>query len=64
MPTLELTRDQIVAEMERVARTRRGVSAAKVITDYRAGVLEDPGQVGDLLVLAGLLDPTDPYSAD
>jgi len=60
-PTLELTRDQIVAEMERVACAGRGVPAAKIIADYRAGILKDPGQVGDLLVLAGLLDP---YSAD
>ena len=63
MPTLELTRDEIVAEMERVARARRGVSAAALIEDYRAGRLQDPGQVGDVLVLAGLLDPSDPYFA-
>jgi hypothetical protein len=63
MPTLELTRDEIVAEMERVAAARRGVSAAQIVADYRAGTLQDPGQVGDVLVLAGLLDPADPYFA-
>ena len=64
MPTLELTRDEIVAEMERVALSRRGVSAAELIAWYRAGILDDPGQVGDVLVLAGLLDPSDAYFAD
>ena len=63
MPTLELTRDEIVAEMERVARSRTGVSAAELISAYRAGTLDDPGQVGDVLVLAGLLDPSDVYFA-
>ena len=64
MPTLELSRDEIVAEMERVALARRGVSAAELVAEYRAGTLEDPGQIGDVLVLAGLLDPADPYFAD
>ena len=64
MPTLEMTRGEIVAEMERVAQARLGVSAADVVADYLAGTLEDPGQVGDVLVLAGLLDPADPYFAD
>ncbi len=63
MPTLELTRDEIVAEMERVAHARRGASAAELIAAYRAGTLDDPGQVGDVLVLAGLLDPADSYFA-
>jgi hypothetical protein len=40
------------------------VSAAELIAAYRAGILDDPGQVGDVLVLAGLLDPSDAYFTD
>jgi hypothetical protein len=63
LPTLELTRDEIVAEMERVAQARQGVSAAELVAAYRDGTLQDPGAIGDVLVLAGLLDPDDPYFA-
>ena len=62
MPTLELGRDEIVAEMERVAQRRRHMSAADVVRRYRAGTLEAPGELADLLVLGDLLDEDDPYS--
>jgi hypothetical protein len=62
VPTLELSREQIVAEMERVARRRRHTSAAEVVRQYRAGTLEAPGELADLLVLGDLLDSDDEYS--
>lgn len=64
MPTLEMTRNEIIAEMDRVAKTRLGLSASEVLRAYRAGELEDPGEVGDLLILAELLDSTDPIFGD
>jgi hypothetical protein len=57
--TIEFTRDEIVAAIERVTRARLGKSAAEVISAYRAGNLADAGKVGDALVLADLLDPSD-----
>ena len=62
MPTLELSRDEIIAEMERVARHRRQTSAAEIVRAYRAGTLEAPGELADLLVLGDLLDADDAYS--
>lgn len=56
MATLELTRDEIVAAIEKVAQERRGVSASRLVTDHRAARLDNPGEVGDALVLADLLD--------
>lgn len=61
MPVLEMTREQIIAEMERVTRARLGLSAAEAVRAYRTGTLDDPGRVGDVLVLADLLDPCDPF---
>lgn len=63
MPTLELTRDMIIDEMERVAKSRLDMPAYEVVHLYQAGELEEPGVVGDLLVLADLLAPDDPYLA-
>ncbi|WP_206784226.1 hypothetical protein [Amycolatopsis sp. MtRt-6] len=57
--TVQMTRNEIVAEIEKVTRARLGKSAAEVITSYREGRLADPGAVGDALVLADLLDPDD-----
>jgi predicted dithiol-disulfide oxidoreductase (DUF899 family) len=62
MPTLELSRDEIIAEMDRVARHRRHTSAAEIVRQYRAGTLEAPGELADLLVLGDLLDADDDYS--
>lgn len=58
---LELTRDDIIEALETGARRRRAIGGAEMIAAYRAGRLEDPGEVGDLLVLADLLDPNDPF---
>jgi len=62
MPTLELSREEIVAEMERIAQRRRHTSAADVVSQFRAGVLDAPGELADLLVLGDLLDPEDEFS--
>ena len=56
---LELTREDIVKRLERGARRRLGISAAQMVRHYRAGKLEDPGRVGDLLILASLLPKRD-----
>jgi len=60
MPTAELTRDEIIAEMERVAQQRRHLSAADVMRAYRSGTLEDAGELADVIVLATLLPADDP----
>jgi hypothetical protein len=60
MPTLELTRDEIIQEMDRVSKDRLGMTAYEVLSRYAAGHLEEVGEVGDVLVLADLLDPSDP----
>jgi hypothetical protein len=53
---VELTQEQIVRRIQREARKRRGVSARELFAAFRAGTLEDPGDVMDLLSLASLLD--------
>lgn len=67
MPTAglaqQLDREQIVELLERQARQRVGRSAHDVLRDYRAGRLENPGEVADLLVLADLLPEDDPLFA-
>lgn len=60
LDSLELTRDEIVREMDRVSQVRLGTSAADVVRRYQEGALEDPGQVGDVLVLSDLLPVDDP----
>jgi hypothetical protein len=62
VPTLDLSREEIVAEMERLAWRRRHASAAEVVRQFRAGILEAPGELADLLILGDLLDPDDEYS--
>lgn len=61
MPTLELGRCEIIKEMDRITHARLALSASEVVRRYRAGELEDPGQVGDVLVLSDLLSPDDPF---
>lgn len=57
---LQLSRDEIVRRIERGARRRLHMSARELVETYRAGRLEDPGAVADLLALASLLVETDP----
>jgi hypothetical protein len=59
IPTLDLTRDDILDEIDRVAKLRRGMSGADLLRIYRDGSLKDPGEVADVLILADLLDSND-----
>jgi len=56
----ELTRDEIVASIDECVRRRRGMSARELLSAYRAGTLDDPGDVADLIALSDLLDEDDP----
>ena len=62
--TIELTRDEIVAQLEAGAQARRGLSARELVLAYRKALLEDPGEVADLLALASLLPDEDPLFAE
>jgi len=42
------------------ARRRRAISGEELVCRYRAGLLKDRGQVGDLLALKSLLAEGDP----
>lgn len=61
--TLELSRAEIVAHIDREAQRRLGMSAKDMLRAYREGRLRDCGKVADLLALANLLDPADPLFA-
>lgn len=58
---LELTRDRLVARIERGAK-QRGLpyGVEDLVRAYREGRLEDPGAVADLMALAALLPDDDP----
>lgn len=62
--TIELTREEIVTRLEEGAKARRGMSARELVLTYRKGLLEDPGEVADLLALASLLPEEDPLFAE
>ena len=63
-PVLELTRDQIIAHIDRESRRRLdGLPAEEFLRAYQAGRLKDCGEFADLLALVQLLDPTDPLLA-
>jgi hypothetical protein len=54
-----LTRDEIV-ELIEVKAQRKGMTAAQLLSYFRQGRLDDPGDVGDALILADLLPEDDP----
>jgi len=56
---IELTRDEILQRLETGARRRRGLSAYEMLRHYRAGTLDEPCDVADLLALADLLPEND-----
>lgn len=55
-----LTRAQILARVERGANRRLGMSAAEMVSAYRAGSIGDAGEICDLLALTELLPENDP----
>lgn len=59
-PVLELTRDQILTRIEHGAKRRLNLGVQDFIKQYRAGRLEDPAAVADLVALAALLNDDDP----
>ena len=58
--SLELSRDEIVSLMEKIARERRGSTAEELLRSYRQGTLDEPGELIDFLSLADLLEDNDP----
>jgi hypothetical protein len=56
---LTLSRDEIVERIDREARRRLRISAKELLRRYRAGELDDPGYVADLIMLADLLPDDD-----
>lgn len=58
--TLELSRGEIVRQLDREARRRLNISGEELVRQYRAGELKDCGNVADLLALASLLTEDDP----
>jgi hypothetical protein len=60
--TITYTRDEIVEKLEAGAQARLGVTAVKMIDDYRQGRLERYSEVSDLVMLADLLPASDPLS--
>jgi hypothetical protein len=55
-----LDRAGIIAILESESNRRLGISADELLRQQAAGELKSPGSVGDLLVLADLLDDGDP----
>ncbi len=60
---VELTRGELLCRLEAGAQRRRGLSARDLLRLYRAGTLEEPCEVADLLALADLLPDDDPLFA-
>jgi len=60
---IELTRDELISRLETESLRRRGIPARELLRHYRQGTLQDPGDVADLLALAGLLPEDDPLFA-
>lgn len=56
---LSLSREQIIAILEREAQKRLGLSARELLRRYARGKLEDPGRVSDLVILSHLLPEDD-----
>ncbi|TME44855.1 MAG: hypothetical protein E6I60_16260 [Chloroflexi bacterium] len=53
---VELSREEILALVDEGARHRLGIPGEELLELYRRGQLRDLGEVGDLLVLATLLE--------
>lgn len=57
---VKLSRDQIIASLEKGARRRTGLSAQVMLRRYRKGRLTDPSRITDLIALSNLLHKNDP----
>jgi hypothetical protein len=60
---IELTRDELVDMLEAEAKRRCGLTAKALLDQYRAGDLDQPGDVADLIALFNLLPEHDPLLA-
>lgn len=60
VPIIELSRDDIVHQIDAAAHDRRGMSGSELLTAFAEGRLDDPGDVADILVIADLLPDDDP----
>jgi hypothetical protein len=58
--TVEFTRDELIAEIDRDARKTVGMSAGQLAIAYRARTLLQPWAVADLIALLNLLPDNDP----
>ena len=58
--TVQFTRAEILERLEKGAQACRGMSASELVRAYRAGQLEEPGEIAALLTLADLLPDDDP----
>jgi hypothetical protein len=63
VPVAKHNRTEVVTQIERMANQRVHMSARDLIRAHREGRLPDPGQVGDILVLADMLPEDDPLFA-
>jgi hypothetical protein len=57
---LELSRDEVVQQMDAAARRSLGMSGMAALQEFAHGRLEDPGEIAEILVLADLLADDDP----
>lgn len=55
-----LTRDEVVELINHAAQAERGISGHQLLAAFRNGRLENPGEVGEALILADLLPDDDP----
>lgn len=60
---IDLSREELIKQLDQESTRRRGMSARDLMLAYREGRLQNPGEVADLLALAGLLPEDDPLFA-
>jgi hypothetical protein len=61
---VKLSRDEIVAYLEKGAKDRCGYSARKLLRKHRENSLSNAGAVADLLALSYLLKKDDPIFSE
>ena len=61
--TVEMTREEMIAEIDRGARKALGLSAAELARAYRERTLDSPGRVAELIAILNLLPDDDPLFA-